>query len=248
MRKYFYILLALCALTACKKDDTLRYGNMTMGNIHGESIISDQGNTFNIVENLFNINLSSYQSERVMVLCDVLRETAANTYDIRLTGITEVLAKNVKTMAESTPEENLSADDPLIIREIWYSGGYLNISIEIAIKRGSESIHYINLIREEDVEKDGEYTFILRHNALGEVPSADDREYTSSIGYVSFPIANIIKGDEAKLNLKWKSFKATNGWYSFYDSENINKGFNWSRSGYEHTPASIQLKSAAVLK
>lgn len=248
MRKYFYTLLALCALTACKKDDTLRYGNMTMGNIHGESIISDQGNTFNIAENLFNINLSACKSERVMVLCDVLKETAENTYDIRLTGLTEVLAKNVKTMADSTPEEDLTTDDPLIIREIWYSGGYLNVSIEIAIKAGSGSIHYINLIHEENQEQDGEYTFILRHNASGEVPSADDREYSTSIGYVSFPIAGIIKGEAAKLNLKWKTFKVRNGWYDFYESESVDKGFNWSRSDYEHTPASIQLKSAAVLK
>ena len=182
MRKYICTLLALMALTACKKDETLRYNNMTMGNIHGEQIISDQGNTFNITESLFDVNLDSFPNGRVMVLCDVLKETSEKTYDIRLTGISNVLVKDVKTMADSTPEEDLTADDPLILREIWYSGGYLNMNIEIAIKHGSESVHYINLLRNENDQKEGEYTFILRHNALGEVPSADDREYSSSTG------------------------------------------------------------------
>lgn len=248
MRKYICTLLALMALTACKKDETLRYNNMTMGNIHGEQIISDQGNTFNITESLFDVNLDSFPNGRVMVLCDVLKETSEKTYDIRLTGISNVLVKDVKTMADSTPEEDLTADDPLILREIWYSGGYLNMNIEIAIKHGSESVHYINLLRNENDQKDGEYTFILRHNALGEVPSADDREYSTSMGYVSFPIAGIIDGDSAKIALEWKSFKMENGWYDLTKSESISKEFNWNRSGYEHTPASAQLKSAAVLK
>ncbi len=240
--------MTLLALTACKKDETLRYNNMTMGNIHGEQIISDQGNIFNITESLFNVNLSSFQNGRVMVLCDVLKETSDSTYDIRLTGISDVLTKKVKTMEDSTPEEDLTADDPLILREIWYSGGYLNMSIEIAIKGGSESVHYINLLRNENGQKDGEYTFILRHNALGEVPSADDREYSTSIGYVSFPIAGIINGDSAKINLEWKSFSTDKGWYNFLESQSIRKEFNWTRNGYEHTPASVQMKSAAVLK
>jgi hypothetical protein len=122
------------------------------------------------------------------------------------------------------------------------------MNIEIAIKHGSESVHYINLLRNENGQKDGEYTFILRHNALGEVPSADDREYSTSMGYVSFPIAGIIDGDSAKIAIEWKSFKMENGWYDLTKSESISKEFNWNRSGYEHTPASAQLKSAAVLK
>ena len=248
MRKYLYTLLAICALASCKKDETLRYNNMTMGNIQGESIISDQGNTFNIAETYYDVDLKLFESGRVMVLCDVLKKTSDNTYDIRLSSIVGVLAKEVKTMDESTSEENLEIDDPLIIREIWYSGGYLNMGIEFARKAGSESIHYINLIQKGTEQEEGQYTFILRHNALGEVPSADDREYSSSTGYVSFPIAGIIKEDSAKISLEWNSFKIKNGWYNFFECESVSKGFNWSRNGYEHAPAGNMLKSIPVLK
>ena len=248
MKKYLSVFLAFCTLIACKKDETLRYNNITMGNIHGEQIVSDQGNTFNIAEKLFDVDLASFKSGRVMVMCDVLKETSEKTYDVRLTGISEVLTKKVKTMEDSTPEEDLATDDPLIIREIWASGGYLNMAIEIAYKIGSESYHYINLLCEEDQQTEDGYTFILRHNASGEVPSTDDREYFVSTGYVSFPIAGIIAEDSAKVTLKWNSFKFENGMHDFFESESLVKGFNWSRDEFEHTPAGVQLKSAAVLK
>ena len=99
MRKIFFSLLIISALAACKKDETLRYNNVTMGNIHGEEIISDQGNTFVITESLFSVDFDEFESGRVMLSCDVLRQTADKTYDIRLTGITSVLTKNVKTLA-----------------------------------------------------------------------------------------------------------------------------------------------------
>ena len=118
MRKILYSLFIISALAACKKDETLRYNNVTMGNIHGEEIISDQGNTFVITESLFTVNLNDFTSERVMLACDVLRETAAQTYDIRLTGIVSVLTKNIKTMEDSTPDEDLNVDNPVIIRDL----------------------------------------------------------------------------------------------------------------------------------
>ena len=54
MRRFSAIITIaalLFAAASCKKDDTLRYNNVTMGNIEGETIVSDQGNIFNIIEN-----------------------------------------------------------------------------------------------------------------------------------------------------------------------------------------------------
>ena len=42
--------IAALAATSCDKDNTLRYNNFTMGNIVDGKFVSDQGNTFNVVE------------------------------------------------------------------------------------------------------------------------------------------------------------------------------------------------------
>ena len=48
------IILAAAAVSfaaaSCHKDDTLRYNNVTMGNVVAGTFISDQGNAFNVVE------------------------------------------------------------------------------------------------------------------------------------------------------------------------------------------------------
>ena len=66
-------LLVLSA-ASCAKDDTLYYNNITMGNIVDGRIVSDQGNTFNIVEQLCPARLDTMT--RALVNCDVIRQTA----------------------------------------------------------------------------------------------------------------------------------------------------------------------------
>ena len=237
MRKILYSLFIISALAACKKDETLRYNNVTMGNIHGEEIISDQGNTFVITESLFTVNLNDFTSERVMLACDVLRETAAQTYDIRLTGIVSVLTKNIKTMEDSTPDEDLNVDNPVIIRDLWYAGGYMNMAIEVAQKKGSETPHHLNLVYDATAAEDGKYTFMLRHNAHGEVPSEEDREFSTGSGYVSFPIANFIKEDSAEIILKWNSHKFMGSGHSLIQTESRSHEVKWDRSGFEQNPS-----------
>lgn len=237
MRKLLYSLFIISALAACKKDETLRYNNLTMGNIHGEEIISDQGNTFVITESLFSVDLNDFDSERVMLVCDVLRETASQTYDIRLTGITSVLTKKIKTFDETTSEEDLTVDDPIVIRDLWYAGGYLNMAIEVAQKKGSNTPHYLNLVHDAAVAEDGTYTFLLRHNAQGEVPSEEDRDFSTGSGYVSFPISNFIKEDSAKIVLIWNSHKFMGSGYSLIQTEMLYHEAEWERSGFEQNPS-----------
>jgi hypothetical protein len=248
MRKILLSLFIISALAACKKDETLRYNNVTMGNIHGEEIISDQGNTFVITESLFSVDLNEFTSERVMLSCDVLRETAEKTYDIRLTGITSVLTKNIKTFEETTAEEDLTADDPVIIRDLWYAGGYLNMSIEIAQKKGSETPHYINLVHDILAAEDGKYTFILRHNAQGEVPSEEDREFSTGSGYVSFPIANFIKEDAAEIVLVWNSHKFMGSGHSLIQTERLKHEAKWERIGFEQNPSKSSKPSMVMAR
>ena len=241
------------AFTSCKKDETLRYNNITMGNIDGECIVSDQGNTFEITEGLTNLDMSKFEYGRVILACDVLKKTGENTYSIRLNDIASVLAKDPVNESEIKPEDDINVDDPLYIKNIWYGGGYINMLLEFAVKEGSDTKHLINLVyngatdTEEGLKN---YTFTLRHNAFGDVASEETADqYRISGGYVSFPVAEMIEGDEAAITLNWHSYARENGWYSIYSSEAKNKTFDWIRIGYEHPQKnSIVAPSAVCLR
>jgi len=248
-RTLILIAAAAAAFFSCKKDDTLRYDNFTMGNFEGDAIISDQGNIFDVVEIDSKIDLSKFESGRIMMVCDVLKETSENRYDIRLKSATSVLVKdcvNKSTITEDSGEYSVS--NPIIVKELWYAGGYLNMLVEFARKTGSETVHYINLINDDTIAEAGKYTFTLLHDAKGETPSEDDKEYTSAFGYVSFPISGLIKEDKAKICLKWKSHKFSGSGYSLTETEEISNDYDWERVGFEQTPKTVQPKTCNDLK
>ena len=236
MKKTFAIITAALALLACKKDNTLRYNNITMGDVIEQTIVSDQGNTFDIVDPADGVDLSGH--ERVMVICDVLKQTGENRYDIRLNYIYPVLRKAVVTASEIADKAELQVEDAINIREIWYGGGYLNMLIELAQKDDSETRHRITLVQDDSAEG---YAFILRHNAYGEVPSEDDLGYAASLGYVSFPVADLFKGDETTFSLSWKSHKMMpDGRFIMLETEDMNREYKWKRIGYEHQMPAVQ--------
>lgn len=238
MKKIFAsLLIAAIALSSCKKDDTICYNNVTMGNIVGENIISDQGNTFDIVESLYTVELDSFEYGRVILSCDVLKKTAENKYDIRLTGIASVLTKETVPAALITPESEMAVDDPIVITDIWYGGGYINMSIRFAKKVDSKQKHLINLVYDGNTtEEDGSsaYTFTLRHNAYTEIPAENDiDQFELSEGYVSFPVANLIEGDKAKIKINWNTHPISHGNVSWLESEKTSRTYDWKRIGFE---------------
>ena len=64
-------IIAAAFISSCKQDETLRYNNLTMGNIVNGTFVSDQGNIFNVVEKTCEGNLE--EMERALVICDVLK-------------------------------------------------------------------------------------------------------------------------------------------------------------------------------
>lgn len=242
MRKILLLTIAvLTALVSCKKDDTI-YNVVTMGNIAGErSIVSDQGITLNITETLYEVDLSSYKYGRVIISCDLLQKTAESQYDIRLTGISSVVAKPVVHMSDIMDGGDETVENPINIHELWYEGGYINMLIEFVRKNSSKTTHLISFIFDDSVSEEGKYTFILRHNAFGEVPSEDDRDYSRAFGYVSFPISDIIEEDEAEITIKWLSHKNSN--YTLLETEERSTVANWKRVGFEHKTNSLKMIS-----
>ena len=238
-------MVATAAVTSCKKDNTICYFNTTMGNIEGECIVSDQGNTFTIVETPYEVKLEDYKYGRVWIMCDVLTQTGEKAYDIRLSLIESVLTKPA-VKASTITDEELLVEDAVVIRDMWCAGGYLNMLIEFAHKEGSETAHWINLIHDDTFTGEG-YSFILRHNAYGEVPT-QDATFRSSMGYVSFPISQIIKEDEAKITLTWTSHKQTGLGYDLYEKEVVKRDGPWTRSEFEHKNVTVQPSKSFLAK
>lgn len=227
MRFHFIKTLLAAAITAsiivsCEEDTTLRYGNVTMGDIVDGTFISDQGNIFNIVEQTCPGDITEHN--RALIICDVLQKTDENTYDIRLHNIDRVLAKPCVHQSETNDE--LAVEDPVDIFEAWCGGGYLNMYIVFFANKDQQTTHMINLVYDSD--ENGVYTFTLRHNAFGDVLKEDSTDMIRVGAYVSFPLTELL-GDSAKFNLKWKWYPYE-GRYNYAETMDYNAEVDWTKA------------------
>ena len=228
---FFAALLSMICLAACQKDDTLRYSNVTMGNITGGVFISDQGNRFDIKEQTCPGILDTMK--RVIVTCDVLTQTGESTYDIRLNGFASVFTK-APVDSTSVTDADIFVEDPLMVHEMWCSGGYINMYIFLPVKVGSRTAHLINLVRNDKDAAPGTYEFTLKHNAFGEVPTADGSGYTIGGTYVSFPVAGLFAEDKADIVIHWNSGKEDKEDSDAEDKRN-SLIYKWEKGGFEHS-------------
>ena len=144
------IMAAIAALTSCKKDDTLKYNNLTMGNVVDGTFISDQGNIFTVVE--YNCRGELEKMERAIVLCDVLKKVAGteNEYEVRVNDMAGVLVKDHITKTEADADAEKSVQDPIYVDHPWISGGYINMFLQYETKSGSTKKHLVNLVLDEE--------------------------------------------------------------------------------------------------
>lgn len=244
IRKIFiYAVMAILpAAVSCQQDDTLMYHNVTMGNVVDGTFISDQGNTFNVVEQNCSGRIDTMK--RAIMVCDVLNRTEGeeNTYDVRMNSIHPVLSKTPLVLSEITDEEAM-VTDPVHIRDIWYSGGYLNMYIVIPIPVTDSKSHLINLVVNDTESSGNSYSLELRHNGFGEVWTEESVDYILAGNYVSFPISNVFSGDSAEVTLKWKWHKPVGSGWTLEVVDNELK-FNWKRESFEQAPTSLASKVA----
>lgn len=226
------VAAAAIAAVSCQKDDTLSYNNMTMGNIVNGKFVSDQGNTFNIIEQLCTGKLED--EKRAMVICDVLNETegASGEYDVRLTNFAHVLDKDAVRL-EDAVEGDIITQNPINIEQLWFSGGYANMLISYYVKPGSETKHLVNLVYSKDDK--GRYILNFRHNGFGEVLTQENAsQMMLGNAYVSFPLSKFITEDNAKLVLTWKWYKSIDSRLDLNTITDYTFEYEWKRSGFEH--------------
>ncbi len=226
-------IIGLSVASCAKEDNTLQYNNVTMGNVVNGVFTSDQGNIFNVVEQTCFGKLDTMK--RAFIICDVLQNTEEkeNEFDIRLNYIANVLTKNAVATSEV---ENIETymNDPIVLMEAWFSGGYANIYLMIPIKKSGTKPHEINLLHEKT---DKGYKLSIRHDASGEVLKGDaaNNDLVLAYAYASFPITSIIKEDSAIVTIEWNSY-STNGQIVSAQTKTLTVDKEYKKSSFDHVP------------
>ena len=248
-RTLTYIIAALTCIASvsCKKDTTLQYDNMTMGNVTDGTFVSDQGNIFNVVEQDKSLEKNLLDMERAYILCDVLNKTEGgldNEYDIRLKAMVEVRVKEIIALGTETEAEKL-VEDPAHIEYAWFSGGYLNLYIIFPIKENSETPHMVNLVQQET---ENGYTFKLTHNSYGEnLNNGNPDEYVMAGAYISFPVSTLILEDTANVKLEWTWHKSS-GTFLIKETEQRYMEGKYVKGDFKHGPKTMSVMTKAAIK
>ncbi len=239
-------MMALAAVSCAKEDNTIRYNNATMGNIVEGRYITDQGNTFNIVEQ--NCLGKIDTMKRAFTICDVLSKTegAENEYDVRLNYISDVLTKKAKS-ADEIDDMDLYMNDPLILKGLWISGGYLNILVSVSVKYAESKPHELNLVYDKT---GGKYKFMIRHDAAGEIITEDgnNQGIGFALGYASFPISSIIEEKSATIEIEWKSYVYSDGVVSS-KTITLKEERDYTKGDFEQIPVdAVSTKAIATIE
>ncbi len=226
-------IIGLSAVSCAKEDSTLRYDNATMGNIVNGVFTSDQGNIFNVTDQVCAGKLDTMK--RAFIICDVLGSTdgAEKEFDVRLTHISNVLVKDAVSKVGIEDMERYK-NDPLILQDLWISGGYINLYVIFPVKPADKKAHEINLLHEL---KDGVYEFQISHDAQGEIlkTDGDNSDLKLVYAYASFPVNTIIEEDTAKMAVKWNSY-IYNGGLVHAQTREITIEREYKKSQFEQVP------------
>lgn len=234
--------MTILASVSCQKDDTLRYNNFTMGNIVDGKFVSDQGNTFTVVEQNCPGRLDTMK--RAIILCDVLYQEEGGSYAVRLNNMQRVLTKSPILASETTDEATLQKD-PIILSDLWISGGYMNMRVTFPVKSGSKTPHIVNLILDDSDAAEKPYTFTILHNASGEILKADsdNSDMVLASAYASFPMSSLINEDETEIVLNWKGYKISNQFIVSSETIDNSVTINYKKGSFEQMPEAPEVSN-----
>ena len=171
------------------------------------------------------------EKQRAFVIYTILsNELHGYDHAVKVLDLKSILTKPI---AENLGEKNddTYGTDPVNISEMWIGGGYLNIEFEF--NYGGNSVHYINLIKDE-INATTPYFFEFRHNAYNDEPRYRRK------GIVSFDLASIdTNGEEVELTIQAKTFDGDKLYTIKYDSTDAsgedNRGRNYLMDNFIET-------------
>lgn len=198
--KLFAVIAILFLAVSCMKDETILYQELTMATVSSATQLkTDVGLTYNIVKQDFDGILET--GSRVLALCNVLKRTDLNEYDIELVNYVTPLKKDaVLTSSLTKPDDGLG-NDPVGVSAAWVSGGYLNLGIVVLIL-DEEKDHVINLEFDDTAPADT-LRFTVRHeDGVSDDMNVISSESVMAGAYATFPIAKLLPEGVSSLPIK----------------------------------------------
>ena len=194
------LIAATLLAVSCFKDNTILYREITMAEVVGPNqVVTDVGLTYNIVEQVCEGSLEGLS--RVLIYCNVLKQTGDKEFNVQLLDFVAPLKKDVVRSSTLTKPDDGLGLDPIAVSSVWVSSGYLNLGLAVLIL-DAEKEHTINLEFDDTAPMDT-LRFTLRHD--DGMPDdmnliADD----STVGgtYATFPIANLLPEGVTTLPIK----------------------------------------------
>jgi len=155
LRVIFFSGIFLCLagiLTSCS-DDGYSLGDMWVGiatvdNLDDENFTLTIGDSTTLWIGASSVPHYHPKEKRALINFTILGDNYAG-YDhiVKLNSIREVLTKNVETIDRDSLEK--VTNDPIKLKSIWISGGYLNI--RYSYPYGGDSQHEVNLFKVEEL-------------------------------------------------------------------------------------------------
>ncbi|MCQ2146914.1 MAG: hypothetical protein MJZ16_05290 [Bacteroidales bacterium] len=202
LSRIFTIALLCLLFSACQKDETLIYSAFSIGNFTSGVFTSDEGQTYNIVEQTCEGRLDTMK--RAFIVCDILERVNGqkDAFNIRLKEIHSVLSKDV-LKSDEIDEESVGSS-PINLASGWVSKGYFNIIFNFTYFAESLTKHFINLVIDKEKSTDENVVLQLRHNGYDEtLDKASDNDLAKvrvGTGYASFRIDDLIPEGKDKIS------------------------------------------------
>ncbi|WP_297971377.1 NigD-like C-terminal domain-containing protein [uncultured Bacteroides sp.] len=201
---YLFRLLPvlLCILAAaCSDDDGYHYPSVKLefltaqadGNGNIKSILTDEGETFTVVENASDTRLDAHASARI-----VANYGPATTTD-NASGV-KLYASLIAISPAPKPESEFKdgvKNDPADVTSIWMGLDYLNIILDIKAQNGKHAFHFI----EDEVGTDAETGRRFVHVRL--YHSTDDVQAYSRRAYLSLPLRQYVEDGMEKMDVRF---------------------------------------------
>jgi len=237
MKKYILLIavsLTALAMTACKDDGhslNTSYTAMAIVDNPGDKpsgfVFNTDGGRAMWVAGT-SLPYGPQDGSRILANYSLLYDRPeSDPYDhyVKLNDYYKVLTKDA-ILLDGENEENI-ANDPIYVRKIWVSGGFINIDF---VLEGNNKIHYLNLVSNTLADYgDDKIHLEFRHN------KNEDAELLDLRGIASFnPDTVLAEGTELPLNIviHWKTPSQERSYEITYDkkvdeepsSDNISSG------------------------
>ena len=203
------VLLGACAFllvaaVSCKKDNVILYNDVSFVTAVAGRYYTDFGLEYVIVENASEREIPA--EGRLIISSDILKKVKTGVYNVRINDFALPLTKDAAPAAVVPTQ-----DDPTLIENGWFSGGYLNVLLGLYVKNDSDVKHILNLAYTLPTETNDTLYLQLRHNALGDVPTtpaqAETEDFTYARTYACFRMNELLpEGTVAPVKVTWRWF------------------------------------------